>query len=77
MGYVIFSIAGVAFISMMYVAATDYKGIITNVFATKKQWSLGLKAMAGNVRQLRILYFLLGALGTLISVGGITALIRS
>ena len=77
MGYVIFAASAAIGIGLMFVASTDFKGLMTNLFATKKPVSFGVKAIAGSVRQLRGWYFLMGALATLIGTVGIFALLNA
>ena len=77
MGYLIFSIAGAIALGVMFVSATDFKGWMTKAYARKKSTSLGVKAISGSVGQLRIGYFALGAVATLLVVVGIISLLNS
>lgn len=74
MGYVVFTVALIIGIGLMFVAITDLQGIMTKIYATKKPMSFGVEAISGSARQLRIWYFLIGALAALISAGGIVSL---
>ena len=74
--YVVFPLGIVIGSGFMFVAVTDYKGALTKNFSSKRPLSLGLKAISGTVRQLRAWYFVVGALGCVISVLGLIALLR-
>jgi hypothetical protein len=71
--YGAFSVAILLGAGFMFTAATDFKQYMTKLYATKRKGSLGVKSIAGSVRQMRIWYFLIGLIACVIGLIGIFA----